>query len=107
MLSQCNSGPGAESFITILQKSINLKLMICLFVPPQMLSGPECFLAEIAWNGDPLQVVGLNVITNVPGVTFLSKNIANGCCCQLFSTLNLVVYFIRISSDIFLVKTRS
>ena len=74
--------------------------MICLFVPPQMLSGPECFLAKIAWNGDPLQVVGLNVITYVPGVTFLSTNIANGCCCHLSSTLNPVLTFMHHRFDL-------
>ena len=74
--------------------------MLSLFVSPQILSRPECFLAEIAWKRDPLQVVCLNVVTYVPGVAFFSTNIANSCCCHLPSTLNPVLTFMHHRFDL-------
>ena len=88
MVSQWNSWPGVK-----LCQLKFLKLIFSMFVLAQIFSWPECFLAEIAWYADPLEVVWLDMIIYVVGVTFLSKYIANGCCCQLFSTLNLVLTF--------------
>ena len=69
--------------------------MFSLFVLAQILPRPAFLFAEITWDGDPLQMVGLNVITYVPGVAFLSTNIANSCRCQSASALHHMLTFMH------------
>ena len=42
----------------------------------QAASGPECFLTEVARKNDPIQVIGLNVISNGYNLPFFSTNFA-------------------------------
>ena len=43
---------------------------------PQTVSGPECFIAEVAGDNNSFEVVCFNVIFYVPAHAFLSTNFA-------------------------------
>ena len=51
--------------------------MCQVFVVSQTVPGSECLLTGHAGDGEPLYVVCLNVVLDVPGLSFLATNCAN------------------------------
>ena len=55
---------------------INFILVVLSLMLSQTISGPECFVAEVAGDDDSFKMVCFNVIFYVPAMAFLSTNLA-------------------------------